>query len=1296
MDPDFNQSQNAVLDSRSTFCVTAGAGSGKTRTLVEYIVRYVEDDLAHRSLTDILALTFSEKAAADMRLKFTQAVRARLARAREAGDEAAGACWEREARRLGQAEIGTIHGYAFGLVKNYSYLLGLPASLDVDSADSTDADLADVLKDLLNDQQEDLSSLLRQMPLTAVMGPSLTGWLVKCVTRLSSWGLPKLASGVRPPAAKLSDLVANFSEAVASAYDYVTRDDSFDESKYAQFSEAVRELNKIFNVNSVFAPPPEGPSAETTVPGQVPLDNLLLSSFFNDVESAADVTPGLVGPNGPLFPSRVLPARPRPAKPAPDAADVAGGDAAIGSAGHDAAGQDGSGHDAAKGAGHDAAGGRDRAVDLGKDAQKDAAARDASGEPARPRPSYAGSEAELEKILPRLLMAAEKQTARLKGWRKKSGHNHKAEIEEAYEELRSYQASVEAAPFTERLVRLANLIPELVRAKRAARGQISFDDILSKARDLLKNHRAVRDREAARWKLILVDEFQDTNRLQADLIAQLVPEAGLGFSWQGMDWEAAPAKLRVVGDPKQSIYRFRGSEPEIMNNLSETLAGGGGEVLNLDSNYRSQTSLIEFFNSFFPQCLDEKYHPQLPARPSTYETPPVVWLTAEEPERPGGRVLSARLQASLVVTYLGDLFSGKAGVTVSDKGEGGGPDGPPRLPSPRDVAVLMRRRLNSGVFQDALQAAGWPCHTLKGQDLFDAPEVVGLASAYLYLCGRNPDFYLHAALTSPLGPISEETVTALCWPEAPKPVFRSLSWYFQDGSRGWPEGVDPFEVGTLNRLRTIFLGVGEYALRRPPAELLEALVEKRNLLPLLIAGEGGSPERVKGVQFFLAYLKSLPQHSPHRPETSADLVEDLLLGGLSNDDAETDDLTGLPDEGSINIMTVHRSKGLEFPVVIIPEADARPPEDNSGLRISDDGQVVVKFPSETMGSRLEPPEFPQFKDREAVFARAENKRLLYVAATRARDHLAFVGKMPKNPNGSWLSILSQGRDFQKRVRRLEPDYSPAMARFAQFQAGRAEPEPPAAAAGPAPGARSPLYQSLGDLAASPVLAPNADGFIPAMVVAPKPDGFLQLTVTGYCRIFAALRAGAKDFDEAFRRALAWEIQDESTLRAPVGPKDGPTSPSNRGTLFHAIMEVSGMDLDEASCRALVLNRAAWLGFFPSADEVDFLVAKVLRFQNSDQGQELKQTMDEGRLYRREWPFWLRLERDEHGYGPVLLSGSVDLFYMNEKGLGRIVDYKLARGGSSVAYEKQLEIYALAVKKAGFAGELDARLWYSGP
>ncbi|MDR1656810.1 MAG: UvrD-helicase domain-containing protein [Deltaproteobacteria bacterium] len=1136
----YNDDQIKVLENRSTLCVVAGAGSGKTGTLVEYLVRFIEADPQRNSLTSILAMTFSEKAAAELRARVASAIGERLKNTSTGIAPAPRSVWEREMRRLGQAQISTIHGYALGLVKSHSHLLGLPAGLNVDSTDGPEQ-FNQAVDDLLDDRNSDLAALLEEIAFkTSYNSASIKAWLNICLRRLSAWGLESLKSAGSTTAGFNISMWLEQCRHLAEKASLFVEGPKFNSELYGSFKQSIFSLNLLLS-------DPDPVSAH-----KLPIFVRSLRRLFGNLQNP----------------------------------------------------------------------------------------------------------------------------------RTKEGQVHFNGLKSIFKELNDYQTEIEVAPVTEALVRLVNLLAGKVRRRRLSNGLLSFDDILALARDLLRSHQRVRAEEAGRWRLIMVDEFQDTNRLQADLLAQLIGDQnGPALDWDTLSWGQVEPKLKVVGDPKQSIYRFRGSEPEIMNRLAEVLGQGGGEVLSLSTNYRTQSRLIDFFNAYFPSYLDQKnFQPQQKARPSLYQSPPLVWLKAVNPEGSRARTLNAQIQADLVTSYLTDLFSGRAGVMVADKPKGG-EEPVPRLPRAGDVAILLRFKRNATVYQEKLTEAGIDCHTLKGRDIFIAREISGLVGAYLFLSERELDLNLAMALLSPLGPVAESTLTTLTWPEAPNNTRQSLSWYFSDRLNPWPENLPSDDLRTLNELRDLFCSLKPFVSRRPPGEIIEALVEERHILPLIVAGQGGSPERVREVQNFIAMVKALPVNDPHQAFGGADRLENLLKEGFEKGEEETDVSEDDPLEGSVNIMTVHRSKGLEFPVVIIPECDSAPSPRSDGLYISDDGQVALSYRSYKYRYKLEPPTFLEFKDQEKIRSAQEAKRLFYVAATRARDHLVVVGlaSKSKNENGSWLWPLSAWVDFDQYGSILESvvpipttdqAHEPKASEFKLVSI----PEETADKAG---GSQSALTDT------------SPSSFEPALVRPLSRNKVLSMSVTGYCKLFNYLSKPDSEFDD----------DPTSVVHGgrPVGPL-GPTSPADRGTLFHAVMEVTDFNQSQGDYLDLLNQQAQKLGLTPTADELDFLASKAISFQNSIFGQQAAETLAQERQIEREWEFWLKLDINKFNQGPIFLSGKMDLFYVDRHGQGFIIDYKLGeRGGNEAIYQMQLELYASAVRQAGFAdsSRLETHLWYSG-
>ncbi|MDR0882623.1 MAG: UvrD-helicase domain-containing protein [Candidatus Adiutrix sp.] len=1133
MTDNFNPSQEAVLASKVNSCVVAGAGSGKTKTLVEYLVRFLESGLGRPdapSVTNILALTFTDKAAAEMRERLSRALREHLRAAVDSG--ANRPFWERQIRLLDQAMIGTIHSYALSLVRDHPHLLNLPHQAVVEESEALkSADLNEVLIDLLAEGQPDLMALLPVLPLrSANYGASLYKWLEVCVNRMASWGLSGLAADLEADReAHRVDLWPALQAFKDQSASVATRRERLgDDPKYDRTAEALRQLSDM-----AAAP----------------------------VESMAARLPELL-------------------------------------------------------------------------------------------PQW---QAIIDNIDGRKI-------------------REKSRLKENLAPLLEYCSNQLAIPVKTNLLNLVNMMPKRLKARRLARGAVNFDDILISARNLLRERAELRRREQEKYHLLVIDEFQDTNRLQADLLAQLLLEPGQdSLAWEALPWELLSPKIMVFGDPKQSIYRFRGAEPSIMLKLSDSLTRDrAAQALALDTNYRTQPRLIEFFNDFFAYYLpeDEKYEAQKASRPSKYDSKSVVWLTdGDGLFKKTNHLSKAGIQAGMVVDYLKRLFDPRTDIRVWDKDRND-----IRRPAPGDVVLLMRRKKNAAVFEKALKEAGWPCHTLKGQNLFEAPEIRGLAAAYLFLLDYEPDLNLAACLSSPLGPVSEETLTSLVWPAAPAPEKRHLADYFQNEERPWPDSLDESQKKTLTGLRNLFLSLKPFVHRRPPGEILETLVEERHLLPLIIAGPDGDPERVKSVQRFLALVKTLPYHDPHHPESVADLLNDLWAEGHEAADSDGDgdenaqddagDDSDDPVKGAINIMTIHRAKGLEFPIVIIPEADAPPRSENPGLLLSDQGQLAVKFTVESTGLPIEPTDFKKIKEAEQAADLAEYRRLFYVAATRAMDHLVLVGWRPKDSNHSWLSQLVSWEGWAAHIRQDQPEtrdrgVEVALKETQFISADQLNMTPPGAWPGQA------LIEPL------------------------PPSGYLTMPVTTYCHL--AVGVEIKNGADVDRAEGEVDLYDYKSIGPP-----GPTPPNQRGTLFHSVMEKSDFNLAGNELKELVRQEANLLAIAASDREIDFIAEKILDFQNSRYGRELAGALAGGLPVFRELPFWLRLDKDEAGRGPIFLTGAIDLFYLTEDGQAQIVDYKLSKPTRQNIYLKQIDLYALAIKEAGFQGEIRADLWFAEP
>jgi ATP-dependent exoDNAse (exonuclease V) beta subunit len=590
------------------------------------------------------------------------------------------------------------------------------------------------------------------------------------------------------------------------------------------------------------------------------------------------------------------------------------------------------------------------------------------------------------------------------------------------------------------------------------------------------------------------------------------------------------------------------------------------------------------------------------------------------------------------------------------------------------VALLFRVKKYAAWFEAALAGAGYPCHTMKGQSFSDFPEIRGLVASFLFMAGQALDFNLYSLLSSPLGSISEQTLEILTWSGD---KFLPLNVYFTEARLPFPANLPPEELQSLTQIRELLLALKPLILRRPPGEILETILEARNLSPLIV-GQPDGLERVKLVKNFLGRVKALPYHDPSVGRGSAEQIQEFWISETAQRDVSASDESCSTEDlapSAINIMTIHQAKGLEFPVTIIPEADmVKRAAKIESLLIDDSGGLGLSYKNlDNLAEENLP--FQDILRAEEEADLLEHKRLLYVAATRARDHLVFIGKKTSDTDkSSWLHYLdvslSKGKEGKDQVKvKIISDWGKSVNNLDARQA-------------------SPRIQT-----APRPMAPESWDLDERLLEPLEKDPTMFISVVDYCALLAQQDEGYVGQKLAEGVANYWE--DET-----FGP-EGPTSARSRGIIFHALLKETDYDWDAAKYLELTQTLAKRLQLKPSSAEVSFLAERALDFQTSSFGQEAKQALASGRTLWREKGFWLKLdnvclERDGFQHvKTVILNGIMDLFYIRSDGRGQVVDYKFARRGHLDVYQKQVEFYTLATREAGFTAEVAGDLWFAG-
>jgi ATP-dependent helicase/nuclease subunit A len=517
-------------------------------------------------------------------------------------------------------------------------------------------------------------------------------------------------------------------------------------------------------------------------------------------------------------------------------------------------------------------------------------------------------------------------------------------------------------------------------AKRE-RSALDFDDLEALTRQLLREQPQVRARYRVEFKHLLVDEFQDTNESQWEIIRLLADPAQQGG-------------LFIVGDPKQSIYSFRGADVRAFEGARDLLLAGGGTRVALSRSFRTHAPMVTCFNTLFAAVLVrdpaspaaayqiELGDPMDAARESAPDDAPFVELTlidttdVDEDGAEVGRIAEAHAIASRIHRMVDTTL-------IYDREKGG--TRPLRYD---DCALLFRAMRDVPLYEDVFKNAGLPFVTVAGQGYYDRQEVWDLLNLLNALYFPSDELALAAALRSPLFALSDDALYALRLRRDESGAIPPLWDALAD-----PAGIPDDDHAPLAFAHTTLLRLRAIAGRVTIAELLDAALDATG---------------------FLAVLTGLPDGARRRGNVEK-LLEKARTSGkitLGEFSQYLTDLTtmearegeaSLDSEGAVTLMTIHKSKGLEYPVVFLVDA-ARESRGSDGVLLHDaDIGLACKVYDADAGKDVQPYLYRRIARLRAARDDAESRRLLYVAATRAQDRLFISGLAKRKAKGGWTT-----------------------------------------------------------------------------------------------------------------------------------------------------------------------------------------------------------------------------------------------------------------------------------------------------
>ena len=862
------------------------------------------------------------------------------------------------------------------------------------------------------------------------------------------------------------------------------------------------------------------------------------------------------------------------------------------------------------------------------------------------------------------------------------------------------------------LARLLAVVDGVYDGAKGERGALDFTDLELRTLRLLEDLGARGRRIAQAPAALLVDEYQDTNPLQARLLAALRGMGSPQFS---------------VGDPKQSIYRFRRADVRVIGAEDRRVGEAGRHVL--QATFRARPELVDCLNGLhaplFAHGAAGADHVPLRAE-GRFRTVPGPDLELVVLDAGAGASADERraAEAHWIATWIRDLV-GRRVPRAKIETDGRGEERPPRSLSFGDVAILLRARTSLTVVEDALAALEIPFHTHKGRGFFQTEEIVDLVHALRVIHDPADDHAFACLATGPIVGATDADLLGLFPDPAAGRASPGTAW-----SRFVAGAGERHAVARFAEVARIVDGLRREALAGRLGRVVEGVLYDLGLLEAALLQPDGA-RRGANLRKAVAVARQMER-------SGREGLDDLLrrLETLRDREiAESEAALGREGEDVVRINTVHGAKGLEYPVVILADVGRRPGGGRDAIRVDGEGAFAARLRHPLEGEGATPAGFRALAEEEQAREEEESRRLLYVGTTRAEERLLLVGscaghKRDGDPKelygwGPWL-IDACGR---------RPEADPAEIPYGRGRAVVRLVSPLAAPRRPAPPPRGGAPSADACRAADALLAAARERVAPlgdtpfAVTVSEllefaaspsrhharglEPKGLPDLRSAAEPDDPVAYAPGAEDQDA--RRAERARLWDEDPppepegaggrAGAPGGPggDDGaggegavagaaPLDRAALGRALHALLETLEPGAGAASPEALERVLAAELGVHPPAAATRLLEAMVARYAASGTGAAVSRALEAGLDVRREVAFHARIRfpsgASVGGFDSLLVRGSIDLWLPDAAGRIHVVDHKTNPPGARLAtpaavaahYAWQLRLYALAAER----------------
>ncbi len=494
---------------------------------------------------------------------------------------------------------------------------------------------------------------------------------------------------------------------------------------------------------------------------------------------------------------------------------------------------------------------------------------------------------------------------------------------------------------------------EMVDAEKERLGVLDFHDLLLRARNLLMDNRGVRQFFQKEYSHILVDEFQDTDPLQAEIIFFLCEKEPKAKAWHEV--KLKPGKLFIVGDPKQSIYRFRRADIEVYDKTKNII--GEKSTVTICRNFRSVGPIINWVNAVFEKIMrptqedifQAKYQPISCSRENTSLGVEVYSISGEftlkQLREPLAEFIAQKIEKLVESGFEVKKSNGKKGPV-----------------SYGDICILLRKLNEVNYYENALKRHDIPYRTEGGKSFFSKQEIVDLRNVLQAIDNPYDELAIVGTLRSPFFSISD----------------RELAEHRQAGkSFNYCEASD--DESRINRALRILKNIHQSRHSQPFSEIINKLFEETKILQKYALFD----ESLQLCGNLLRLVEMVTSMTHGSAVQFSDFVHWLNL--MSDEEMELAEVPLEEGEGNfVQLISIHRAKGLEFPVVFIaPEGKAK------GRELA---KFIIRHSAMKAAYKIEGIESEGYRELEQwdrASNQAEECRLFYVAATRAKDLLCL-------------------------------------------------------------------------------------------------------------------------------------------------------------------------------------------------------------------------------------------------------------------------------------------------------------------